>query len=299
MACSAGPSPRLVKELRPLLERYKVAFYLNGHDHNAQHIHTADAPATEFITAGAGSPVDPRTPHSTTVKEGATWSVGQQPYHRWAGDPDAVRFFWAKAGSNGDDPPPMGYPSRPLPLAENPGGRWQTDGRETNSSFAALRFADAQTATLELVAHTGCVLYRLVKPNPRNHQGGTTATATAAAAAAAANRVTEGLGCYKPVTHTPRAVLEYQEAKRRHSMTETVPGGWLAPALVGLAVGVLVGMFVSTKRFRGRRCCAVQWGTPSSSQAKSQYARVQSQHADDDRKMTHDCDDDDNDAELL
>jgi hypothetical protein len=74
LTCSAaltGPSPRLVKELRPLLERYKVAFYLNGHDHNAQHIHTHDAPATEFITAGAGSPVDPRTPHSDTVKEGA------------------------------------------------------------------------------------------------------------------------------------------------------------------------------------------------------------------------------------
>eukprot|EP01047_Picozoa_sp_COSAG01_P020686 COSAG01_NODE_1182_length_11347_cov_7.504356_8_plen_216_part_00 len=80
-----------------------------------------------------------------------------------------------------------GWPAHPLPLADNPGGRWQADGRETNSSFATLRFADANTATLELVAHTGCVLYRLVKPNPRSRQGG-------GAAAAAARVATEGGG---------------------------------------------------------------------------------------------------------
>jgi hypothetical protein len=108
-----------------------------------------------------------------------------------------------------------GWPVRPLPLADNPGGRWQADGHESNSSFATLRFADANTATLELVAHTGCVLYRLVKPNPRSRQGG---EAAAAAAARVATEGGGGLGCYEPIPHTPRAVLEYQEEKRRQAM---------------------------------------------------------------------------------
>ena len=41
-----GPTPRLLKELLPLLEQYKVALYFNGHDHSAQHIHLFATPAT-------------------------------------------------------------------------------------------------------------------------------------------------------------------------------------------------------------------------------------------------------------
>ena len=82
-----GPTPALVEELRPYLFRHGAALYVNGHDHNAQHVverraahldttgeyvsverfrangkdafvgpHTADA--VHFVTVGAGSPVD-------------------------------------------------------------------------------------------------------------------------------------------------------------------------------------------------------------------------------------------------
>lgn len=52
-----GPTPRLLKELLPLLEQHNVALYFNGHDHSAQHIHLFATPATEYFNIGAGSPV--------------------------------------------------------------------------------------------------------------------------------------------------------------------------------------------------------------------------------------------------
>ena len=52
-----GPTPRLLKELAPLLEEHKVALYFNGHDHSAQHISVDRYPSTEFFNIGAGSPV--------------------------------------------------------------------------------------------------------------------------------------------------------------------------------------------------------------------------------------------------
>ncbi len=56
-----GPNYQLIDELKPLLERYNVAMYLCGHDHNAQHL--SDGSGPEYIVAGAGSPVDPSQAH--------------------------------------------------------------------------------------------------------------------------------------------------------------------------------------------------------------------------------------------
>ena len=91
-----GPTPALVEELRPYLYQYGAAVYLNGHDHNAQHIvetrtiaaedKSTDYVGTEtfrvndpssfagpftadqmhFITVGAGSPID--TDHHRTLQ---------------------------------------------------------------------------------------------------------------------------------------------------------------------------------------------------------------------------------------
>lgn len=54
---SAGPhgaSPELVERLKPLLEKYGVQAYFNGHDHNLQH---ATSNGVHYFTSGAGSRV--------------------------------------------------------------------------------------------------------------------------------------------------------------------------------------------------------------------------------------------------
>lgn len=91
-----GPTPALIHELRPYLFKHGAALYLNGHDHNAQHIveprtlatrtmeteyvttetfrrngnvtdfvgpYTADV--MHYVTVGAGSPID--TDHHRTL----------------------------------------------------------------------------------------------------------------------------------------------------------------------------------------------------------------------------------------
>jgi tartrate-resistant acid phosphatase type 5 len=47
-----GPTARLVNQLRPLLEKYKVAAYFCGHDHNLQHIQ--DGSSVDYFVSGSG-----------------------------------------------------------------------------------------------------------------------------------------------------------------------------------------------------------------------------------------------------
>ena len=48
----ATEEPELIASLRPLLEKYRVRVYLNGHIHNFQHVRVA---GIDYITNGAGS----------------------------------------------------------------------------------------------------------------------------------------------------------------------------------------------------------------------------------------------------
>jgi acid phosphatase len=48
----AGGSPDLIAGLDPILQRHSVALYLNGHDHDLQHVLRG---ATHFVCTGAGS----------------------------------------------------------------------------------------------------------------------------------------------------------------------------------------------------------------------------------------------------
>lgn len=49
---SHGDTPELIEKLKPLLDRYRVHLYLNGHDHDLQHI-VVDG--VNYVTSGAGS----------------------------------------------------------------------------------------------------------------------------------------------------------------------------------------------------------------------------------------------------
>jgi tartrate-resistant acid phosphatase type 5 len=48
----SGGSPDLVAQLDPILQRHRVPLYLNGHDHDLQHIARG---ATHYVCTGAGS----------------------------------------------------------------------------------------------------------------------------------------------------------------------------------------------------------------------------------------------------
>lgn len=51
-----GNSPELIRDVKPLLEKYHVQAYINGHDHDLQHLR--EGPVSYF-TSGAGSETKP------------------------------------------------------------------------------------------------------------------------------------------------------------------------------------------------------------------------------------------------
>jgi tartrate-resistant acid phosphatase type 5 len=59
-----GSTPSLVTELKPLLDRHKVQVYLNGHDHDLQHIVTD---GVHYVTSGAGAKTRPTSPIQGTM----------------------------------------------------------------------------------------------------------------------------------------------------------------------------------------------------------------------------------------
>jgi len=51
-----GETPEIVERVLPLLKRHRVALYINGHDHDLQHIR---ADGLDYLCCGAGSEVRP------------------------------------------------------------------------------------------------------------------------------------------------------------------------------------------------------------------------------------------------
>ena len=63
--CEHGPTPELVTKLIPMLEKYKVTAYLNGHDHCAQHIDSGNG--VDYHTIGSAHYNDKSTAHEDNI----------------------------------------------------------------------------------------------------------------------------------------------------------------------------------------------------------------------------------------
>ena len=61
-----GTDMRLVHHLKPLIDRYNVTAYFNGHDHNLQHIRPKES-AAHYVVSGAGNLADTSLAHKGTV----------------------------------------------------------------------------------------------------------------------------------------------------------------------------------------------------------------------------------------
>ena len=65
-----GPTKCLVKRLIPMLEEYHVTAYINGHDHNLQHI-LPDNSTVNYFVIGCSNFVDFRVTHKHSIPEGS------------------------------------------------------------------------------------------------------------------------------------------------------------------------------------------------------------------------------------
>lgn len=67
-----GPNDCLVKKLRPLLHKYNVSTYINGHDHNLQHIRGTYLNRTvDYIVSGCAAYSDKSTANLNVTKANA------------------------------------------------------------------------------------------------------------------------------------------------------------------------------------------------------------------------------------
>ena len=78
-----GDSAELVRDILPLLKRYGVPVYLNGHDHGLQHL---ASDGIDFLTSGGGSDVTSVSPDSRTV-----WAEAVGGFLAFAVTTDALR----------------------------------------------------------------------------------------------------------------------------------------------------------------------------------------------------------------
>lgn len=84
-----GSTPELVRLVQPLLERYSVKAYLNGHDHNLQHIVVN---GIHYLTSGAGS-----KPRSTGKITGTLFSSREPGFLRTSLSPADMNIAFISA----------------------------------------------------------------------------------------------------------------------------------------------------------------------------------------------------------
>lgn len=73
--CEHGPTTQLVNDVKPLLEKYNVSAWLNGHDHCAEYIDVGDG--VQYHTIGSAHLNDPSTKHASAIPSGSLkWHYG-------------------------------------------------------------------------------------------------------------------------------------------------------------------------------------------------------------------------------
>lgn len=77
-----GNTPELIELVKPILERHGVQVYINGHDHDMQHIHVG---GVDYICSGAGSEVRP-----TTAIEGTRFCLSRSGFAQIAIDAESL-----------------------------------------------------------------------------------------------------------------------------------------------------------------------------------------------------------------
>lgn len=79
-----GDTPEMVALVDPILHRNRVQVYLNGHEHDLQHIHRD---GIDYVCSGAGSEVRPTGPTS-----GTRFAQDRSGFAVFGVDRDAVRL---------------------------------------------------------------------------------------------------------------------------------------------------------------------------------------------------------------
>ncbi|XP_066912316.1 tartrate-resistant acid phosphatase type 5-like [Clytia hemisphaerica] len=77
-----GPTSQLVERLKPLLEKYAVSAYINGHDHNLQHI-KEDSSDVHYFTIGCANFIEDSKKHKDSIPKGS------------------LQFYWAESSRKG------------------------------------------------------------------------------------------------------------------------------------------------------------------------------------------------------
>ncbi|ESO94598.1 hypothetical protein LOTGIDRAFT_118400 [Lottia gigantea] len=78
-----GPSKCLVSRLLPMMYKYKVNGYFNGHDHDLQHLRTElNGHVIDYIGSGSGRFVNPSTKHRHYVPRGSSLFQYGDTHHR-------------------------------------------------------------------------------------------------------------------------------------------------------------------------------------------------------------------------
>ena len=77
--CEHGPTTELVKDIKPLLDKYKATAFLNGHDHCQQHI---EVDGVAYHTIGSAHENNPSTAHKDKIPEGSLrFHIGEGDGH--------------------------------------------------------------------------------------------------------------------------------------------------------------------------------------------------------------------------